>query len=215
MNFIGSPEIVTALALAGRLSFNPLTDTLTGRRRQAIQARAAQAGARSAGAELRPRRSAYIAPPADGSGIELNVDPQQRAAAAAGAVARLGRQGLLDMPVLIKTKGKTTTDHISPAGPWLRYRGHLDKFSDNMFMGATNAFTGEAGKGKNVLTGETGQAIAQDRPGLQGPRDQVGRQSATTTTARAAAASTPRSRRVCWAAWRSLPAASRASTSPT
>jgi aconitate hydratase len=63
--------------------------------------------------------------------------------------------------VLIKTKGKTTTDHISPAGPWLRYRGHLDKFSDNMFMGATNAFTGETGKGKNVVTGEGGQSIAQ------------------------------------------------------
>jgi aconitate hydratase len=66
----------------------------------------------------------------------------------------------LDMPVLLKARGKTTTDHISPAGAWLRYRGHLDKFSDNMFMGATNAFTGEAGKGKNVLTGETGQAFS-------------------------------------------------------
>jgi aconitate hydratase len=65
------------------------------------------------------------------------------------------------MPVLMKTKGKTTTDHISPAGPWLNLRGHLDKFSDNMFMGATNAFTGEAGKGKNILTGETGLAIAK------------------------------------------------------
>jgi aconitate hydratase len=64
------------------------------------------------------------------------------------------------MPVLLKAKGKTTTDHISPAGSWLRYRGHLDKFSDNMFMGATNAYTGEAGKGKNVLTGQTGQAIS-------------------------------------------------------
>jgi aconitate hydratase len=64
------------------------------------------------------------------------------------------------MPVLLKAKGKTTTDHISPAGPWLRYRGHLDKFSDNMFMGATNAYTGEAGKGKNVLTGATGQSIS-------------------------------------------------------
>ena len=69
-------------------------------------------------------------------------------------------QDFLDMPVLIKTKGKTTTDHISPAGVWLRYRGHLDKFSDNMFMGAINAYTGEAGKGKNVLTGETGQTIS-------------------------------------------------------
>jgi len=65
------------------------------------------------------------------------------------------------MPVLIKTKGKTTTDHISPAGPWLRYRGHLDRFSDNMFMGATNAFAGEAGTGINVLTGQPGEAIGK------------------------------------------------------
>jgi aconitate hydratase len=61
----------------------------------------------------------------------------------------------VDMPVLLKTKGKTTTDHISPAGPWLRFRGHLDKFSDNMFMGAINAYTGVAGRSKNALTGET------------------------------------------------------------
>jgi aconitate hydratase len=65
------------------------------------------------------------------------------------------------LPLLIKTKGKTTTDHISPAGPWLKFRGHLDKISDNMFLGATNAFFPEAGKGTNVLTGETGQTIAQ------------------------------------------------------
>jgi len=64
--------------------------------------------------------------------------------------------------VLLKTKGKTTTDHISPAGPWLRYRGHLGKFSDNMFMGAINAHTGEAGRSKNVLTGKTGQSVADN-----------------------------------------------------
>src|SRR5690349_1978727 len=71
----------------------------------------------------------------------------------------------LDMPILLKAQGKTTTDHISPAGPWLRYRGHLDKFSDNMFMAATNAFTGEAGKVKNVITEQTEQpvsAVARD-----------------------------------------------------
>jgi aconitate hydratase len=67
----------------------------------------------------------------------------------------------LDMPVLLKSKGKTTTDDISPAGPWLRYRGHLDKFSDNMFMGATNAFSGETGCGKNVLTSDTGQSFSK------------------------------------------------------
>ena len=67
----------------------------------------------------------------------------------------------VDLPVLMKTSGKTTTDHISPAGPWLRYRGHLSKFSENMFMGGINAFTGETGKGKNVVSGETGQAISR------------------------------------------------------
>ena len=66
------------------------------------------------------------------------------------------------MPVLLKTKGKTTTDHISPAGPWLRYRGHLDKFSDNMFMGAINAYTDEAGKSKNVLTDKAGVSVADN-----------------------------------------------------
>jgi aconitate hydratase len=66
----------------------------------------------------------------------------------------------IDLPVLMKTRGKTTTDHISPAGPWLRYRGHLDRFSDNLLMGATNAYTGEAGRALNVLTGERGQPIA-------------------------------------------------------
>ena len=66
----------------------------------------------------------------------------------------------MDMPVLVKTKGKTTTDHISPAGIWLRYRGHLGRFSDNMFLGAINAYTDEAGKGKNVVTGEEGVVIS-------------------------------------------------------
>ena len=120
MNFIASPEIVTALALAGRLSFNPLTDTLTGADGKPFKLEAA--------ARRRPkcrRRTStaanadYIAPPADGSRVKLERRSQQRAAAAHGAVAGVGRQGLLDMPVLLKTKGKTTTDHISPAGPWL------------------------------------------------------------------------------------------------
>ena len=66
-----------------------------------------------------------------------------------------------ELPILVKTKGKTTTDHISPAGAWLRYRGHLDKISDNMFLGAVNAFTGEAGKGVNPLTGEKGQNFSK------------------------------------------------------
>jgi aconitate hydratase len=91
----------------------------------------------------------------------LEVDPNSERLQLMEPWAAWDGKDFVDMPVLIKTQGKTTTDHISPAGPWLRYRGHLDKFSDNMFMGATNAFTGEAGTGINVITGEKGQAIAE------------------------------------------------------
>ena len=148
MNFIASPEIVTAFAFAGRLSFNPLTDTLDRRRRQAVPLDPPQAGARGAGATISTAATRPTSRrPRTAAAIELDGRSEQRAAAVDGAVAGLGRQDFLDMPVLMKTKGKTTTDHISPAGSWLRYRGHLDKFSDNMFMGAINAFTGEAGTG--------------------------------------------------------------------
>ncbi len=121
-----------------------------------------------------PGHATYIAPPEDGGAIKLNVDPNSERLQVLEPWPAWDGKDFVDMPVLIKTKGKTTTDHISPAGPWLRYRGHLDKFSDNMFMGATNAFTDEAGTGVNVLTGEKGQAIGQDRPRLQGPRRPVG-----------------------------------------
>ena len=102
-----------------------------------------------------------------------------------------------ELPILVKTKGKTTTDHISPAGAWLRYRGHLDKISDNMFLGAVNAFTGEAGKGVNPVTGEAGKPFTQiardSRRAASG-----GSSSATRTTARDRAASTPRCRPGTW-----------------
>ena len=117
----------------------------------------------------------YIAPPEDGSGIELTVDPNSERLQVMHPWPAWDGKDFLDMPVLIKTKGKTTTDHISPAGPWLRYRGHLDKFSDNMFMGAINAFTDEAGKGIDVLSGEKRPADRQDRAPLQGAGRQMGR----------------------------------------
>jgi aconitate hydratase len=102
-----------------------------------------------------------VAPPEDGSSIELTVNLHSERLQLMEPWPAWDGQDFEEMPILIKTKGKTTTDHISPAGPWLRYRGHLDKFSDNMFLGATNAHTSETGKGMNVLTGETGQSIAQ------------------------------------------------------
>ena len=160
MNFIASPEIVTALALAGRLSFNPLTDTLTGADGQPFRLDPPKLAPEVPARNFDRGHATYIAPPADGSGVELKVNPDSTRIQLMQPWSAWDGKDFTDMPVLMKTKGKTTTDHISPAGPWLRYRGHLDKFSDNMFMGATNAYTGEAGKGKNVLTRQTGQPIA-------------------------------------------------------
>src|SRR5437773_2766743 len=160
MNFIGSPEVVTAFALAGRLSFNPITDTLTGADGQAFKLAPPQPAPEVPAQNFAGGRAAYVAPPADGSTIALKVNPRSERLQVMEPWPAWDGQDFKDMPVLLKTKGKTTTDHISPAGTWLRFRGHLDKFSDNMFMGAINAYTGEAGKGKNVLTGATGQAIS-------------------------------------------------------
>jgi aconitate hydratase len=160
MNFIGSPEIVTALAVAGRLSFNPLTDSLTGADGKAFKFAPPKTAPEVPARSFDRGRPVYVAPPADGSSIALKVDPKSERLQLMDPWPAWDGRDFLDMPVLLKARGKTTTDHISPAGAWLRYRGHLDKFSDNMFMGATNAFTGEAGKGKNVLTGETGQAFS-------------------------------------------------------
>ena len=165
MNFIGSPEIVTAMALAGRLSFNPLTDSLTGADGKTFKLSPPKTAPEVPARNFDRGRPTYVTPPENGSAITLQVDPRSERLQLMEPWPPWDGQDFRDMPVLLKAKGKTTTDHISPAGSWLRYRGHLDKFSDNMFMGATNAYTGEAGKGKNVLTGQTGQpfsAIARD-----------------------------------------------------
>jgi aconitate hydratase len=160
MNFIASPELVTALAAAGRLSFNPLTDTLTAADGTAFKLEPPQGAPEVPADGFSPGRIAYVAPPHDGQDVVLTIDPgSQRLQRLEPWPAWDGRD-FVDMPVLVKTQGKTTTDHISPAGAWLRYRGHLDRFSNNMFMGAINAFSGVAGKGRNVLSGEVEQAFA-------------------------------------------------------
>jgi len=161
MNFIASPEIVTAFAFAGRLSFNPLTDTLVGADGKPFTLTAPKLAPEVPARNFDRGHAAYVAPLADGSAITLEVSPTSERLQIMEPWPAWDGADLLDMPVLIKTKGKTTTDHISPAGSWLRYRGHLDRFSDNMFLTAINAYTGEAGKGKNVLTGETSQSIAK------------------------------------------------------
>ena len=161
MNFIGSPEIVTALALAKRLSFNPLTDALSDAEGKPFRLEPPSPAPEVPARDFDRGQATYITPPEDGSSITLQVDSKSERLQLMEPWPAWDGRDFADMPVLIKTQGKTTTDHISPAGPWLRYRGHLDKFSDNMFMGATNAFNGEAGTGINVLTGEKGQAISK------------------------------------------------------
>ncbi|MCE2469177.1 MAG: aconitate hydratase [Dehalococcoidia bacterium] len=164
MNFIASPEIVLAFALAGRLSFNPLTDAL---------------GENGGAWKLDPpgdapdvppggyagRGYGYQAPAEDGGGITVEVDPASNRLQLLEPFAPWDGQDFERLPVLVKAQGKCTTDHISPAGPWLRFRGHLDNISDNAFLGAVNAYTGEPGQGLNVETGERGvafPAIARD-----------------------------------------------------
>jgi aconitate hydratase A / 2-methylisocitrate dehydratase len=160
MNFIASPEIVTAMALAGKLSFNPLTDTLTGADGRPFKLNPPKVAPEVPAKNFDRGHASYIAPPKDGSRVELKVDPNSQRIQLMQPWPAWDGKDFLDMPVLLKTKGKTTTDHISPAGPWLRFRGHLDKFSDNMCMGAINAYTGAAGKVKNVLTGAAGEMVS-------------------------------------------------------
>jgi len=160
MNFIASPEIVTALALAGKLSFNPLTDALIGADGQPFRLEPPILASEVPPSNFERGNSKYIAPPPDGRHVILQVNPGSERLQLMEPWPAWDGNDFLDLPVLIKTAGKTTTDQISPAGPWLRYRGHLEKFSDNMFLGAINAFTGKAGRGRRVGAAQT-QAIAQ------------------------------------------------------
>ena len=161
MNFIGSPEVVTALAIAGRLSFNPLTDELQVDGGQAFKLRPPAPAPEVPPGGFDPGRETYEPPPENGSGIVITVAPDSERLQLLEPFPAWDGNDYANAPVLVKVKGKCTTDHISPAGPWLRFRGHLDRFSDNMFMGAVNAHTGEIGKGANVLSGEKGVALSR------------------------------------------------------
>ncbi|WP_304144507.1 aconitate hydratase [Ignavibacterium album] len=151
--FVASPEITTALAIAGRLSFNPMTDELENEKGEKVKLDP------PVGEELPPNgfdegSSGFIPPAEDGSSIEVKVDPKSDRLQLLSPFEPWDGKDFVDLPVLLKVSGKCTTDHISMAGPWLKYRGHLDNISNNMFLGAINAFTGDAGKTKNIFTGE-------------------------------------------------------------
>jgi aconitate hydratase len=154
MNFIASPEVTVALSLVGKLSFNPMADPLTDTNGNQFNLNPPRQAPDVPERGFDKGQAYFFAPPEDGSNIELKVAPDSQRLQLLKPWPAWDGQDVTDAPVLLKAKGKCTTDAISPAGPWLRLRGHLDKFSDNMFMGAINAYTDEAGKGLNVLTGE-------------------------------------------------------------
>ena len=160
MNFIASPEIVIAMSLAGRLSFNPLADTLVDADGEEFRLDPPKQAPEVPATGFAEGNPFYVAPPEDGGDIEIVIDPDSERLEALEPWSAWDGKDFQQVPVLLKAKGKCTTDHISPAGPWLRFRGHLSRFSENMFMGAVNAYTDETGKGLNVLTGEQGKAFS-------------------------------------------------------
>ena len=161
MNFITSPELAVAMSLGGSLSFNPLTDTLTGADGKEFKLEAPKPAPEVPASGFDPGEEGYVGPPEDGSDVDVSVDPASTRLQVLEPWPAWDGQDFTNMPVLVKAAGKCTTDHISPAGAWLRFRGHLDNLSDNMFLGAVNAFTDEPGTGKNQLSGEQVQPIPE------------------------------------------------------
>ena len=154
LSFVTSPDTVIALALAGRLDFDPTTDTIEAPDGTQVKLNAPfgevlPANGYDAGNDT------FIAPPADGSNIDVIVDPLSDRLQLLEPFKKWNGNDFLNMPILMKAKGKCTTDHISAAGKWLKYRGHLENISGNLFEGAVNAFTDEIGQGLDLVDGNT------------------------------------------------------------
>ena len=156
LGFISSPELVVAMAFSGSMKFNPLTDTLKDKDGKEFKFQPPKG-------EILPsngyasKDSGYEAPTMSG---EVVIDPSSERLAFLDPFPKQDPvKDYQDLPVLLKAKGKCTTDHISQAGPWLKFRGHLDNISNNMFLGATNAFTGETGTGNHPTNGNSGEEL--------------------------------------------------------
>jgi len=153
--FVTSPETVMALALAGTVDFDPLTDTLTNNQGVKVSL-SVPTGIELPPDGFDPGRDTFVAPPSDGSQVQVKVNPSSERLQLLEPFPAWDGSDYEDLPVLVKAQGKFTTDHISMAGPWLKYRGHLENISGNLYLGAVNAFDGyEVGHGKNQLTGDT------------------------------------------------------------
>ncbi|KAM7197192.1 Aconitase family (aconitate hydratase) domain containing protein [Naviculisporaceae sp. PSN 640] len=162
-SFVTSPDLVVAMSIAGSLHFNPLTDKLKDKDgNEFLLAPPSGKGLPDRGFD--PGEDTYQAPPADRAAVQVQVSPSSDRLQILQPFQAWDGKDAKDLPILIKAKGKTTTDHISMAGPWLKYRGHLDNISNNMLIGAINEANGEANKVKNVTTGEFDAvpAVARD-----------------------------------------------------
>ncbi|KAK5126203.1 hypothetical protein LTR08_004784 [Meristemomyces frigidus] len=160
--FVASPDLVVAMTLAGSLNFNPLTDTLKDKDGKDFKLQEPTgAGLPSNGFD--PGNDTYQAPPENRASVNVAVSPTSDRLQILEPFDAWNGKDALDMPILIKAKGKTTTDHISMAGPWLKYRGHLDNISNNMLIGAINSANGEANKVKNFTNGEVDAVPATAR----------------------------------------------------
>ena len=153
--FVGSPELVTALAIAGDLTFNPLTDSLINNKGEKVMLDA------PTGFELPPKGFSvddpgFQKPAEDGTGVQVIVDPSSKRLQLLAPFAAWEGTDIKDLKLLIKAKGKCTTDHISMAGPWLKFRGHLDNISNNLLIGAVNYYNEKTNLVKNQLSGEYG-----------------------------------------------------------
>ncbi len=152
--FVTSPETVIALTIAGRLDFDPANDTLVNEAGEEVRLMVGD-GEELPADGFDPGEETFQAPPADGSGIQVGVSPTSDRLQLLTPFAAWDGGDLTDLTVLVKAQGKCTTDHISMAGPWLKYRGHLENISGNVYMGAVNAFTGEVGTGWDATDGQT------------------------------------------------------------
>ncbi len=155
MNFIGSPELVIALALSGNLSFNPLSDSLTANDGSQFKLEAPKIAPEVPEKGFEEAKGVYIPPSDNPDSVEVIVNKNSSRLQILEPFAAWDGQDFRELPIMVKAKGKCTTDHISPAGAWLSFRGHLDNLSDNMLLGAVNAFNDEVGKGKNILSNQT------------------------------------------------------------
>ena len=154
LNFIGSPEMIIALSLGGKLSFNPLKDELTAADGTKFKLDPPKPAPEVPEEGFMRPEGIFVAPPENSDDVEVLIDPNSKRLQRLEPFSSWDGKDFENLPIMVKAKGKCTTDHISPAGAWLSLRGHLDNLSDNMLMGAVNAFNDEVGKGKNILNNQ-------------------------------------------------------------